>query len=60
MYSQKHSVVKIDRGDSTLSSGINIKLIATVVAGENAFKVQDYETILMFFLRSEVLMVSTQ
>lgn len=61
----KFNVVKMDTGDSPLSSGAIINLIATSVVERNASNVQDYDFFLVFFFyeqrqsRCEVLMVST-
>ncbi len=53
----------MDIGNSSLYSGAKIKLIASLIAEEYASKVQDYETILVFFMNTssgcEVLIVST-
>ncbi len=39
----------MDIGNSSLSSGVKIKSIASVVAKKNANKIQDYQNILVYF-----------
>ncbi len=45
----KFNVVKMDTGDSPLSSGAIINLIATSVVERNASNVQDYDFFFVFF-----------
>ncbi len=49
----KYNVEMMARGYSPLSSSAKIKFLASAVAENNAFKVQDYENIPVFFLWTE-------
>lgn len=53
MNSHKFNVVKINSGDSSLSSRIKIMLIASMVAEKDATKVQDYEKEISFLMNRE-------
>ncbi len=56
----KFSVTIMDREDSPLSSGANIKLIVSVLGTKNATKDHYYENILVFFMNREVQGVKHQ
>ncbi len=48
----------MDRGEGSLSSGVNIKSIAAVVTKKNVPKVQDDQKPLVYFYEQTSLMVS--
>ncbi len=58
MYLKDLIIMEMDIGDSSLSSGVQIKSIASVVTKKNAHNVQDYPNILVNFYEQTSLMVS--